>query len=278
MTPLVIALIVLAIVVLVPIAVFSYFWVDGRRAWSPADKLAERLPGDDLLLPDDRFMRLQEEIVINAPPEQVWPVLAQLGQNKGGFYALSWLERLCTFRIHNTYDVVDAWQDVKAGDFLFYHQAGIGSQLAEVVPGRYFTSISDTRRPPTAQRAMALRPPFGIRYFAWTWNFVLQELPGGRTRFVNRCDTTWEPFDRFLPKALVVVILGSPSVFMVHKMLVKVKRVSEGRQRLSLIDRAVRRMGVWSDEARPVPLGTPRPVRSRARDANREIQHEGAPR
>lgn len=238
-----------------PVALFVYFWVYGRGAWSPQEALAEALPGDDLLRPDDRFLRLQEEIVVDAPIATVWEVIAQLGSRKGGFYALSWLERLFSFHIFNTYDKVDAWQRVKPGDFLLYHQSGIGSQVVDVVPGEYFTTVSDTRNPPTAQGGMALLPPFGLTAFAWTWNFVLQELPDGRTRFVNRCDTTFEPFDRLLPKSLVVVALGSPSVFMVRRMLEKVKQVAEGRQRPSLVDRAVRSMGVFSESARPRPLG-----------------------
>jgi len=242
-------------VVLGPVALFVYFWVYGRGAWSPKEALAEALPGDDLLLAGDEFMRLQEEVTIDAPIETVWEVVAQLGSRKGGFYALAWLERLCTFHIFNTYEKVDAWQDVAPGDFLFYHQAGIGSQVMQVEPGRYFTSLSDTRRPPTAQGGMALKPPFGVTHFAWTWNFVLQELPDGRTRFVNRCDTTWAPYGRAVPKWATVIALGSPSVFMVRRMLEKVKQVAEGRQRPSLVDRAVRSMGVFSDEARPRPLG-----------------------
>lgn len=245
----------LAAAALGPIGVFSYFWVYGRGAWSPQDKLEEPLPGDDLLLPSDPFKRLQEEIIIDAPIEKVWPVVAQLGQRKGGFYALSWLERLCTFHIYNTYDIVDEWQEIKPGEFMFYHQSGIGSQVMEVENGKYFTSLSDTRRPPTAQGGMALKPPFGLSEFAWTWVFVLQELPDGRTRFVNRCDSTWEPYDRRLPTWLTIVLLGSPSVFMVRKMLEKVKQVAEGRQRPSMVDRLVRTMGVWSVEAKPRPLG-----------------------
>ncbi|GAA2182858.1 hypothetical protein GCM10009785_23890 [Brooklawnia cerclae] len=239
----------------VPTAIFSYFWVHGRKAWSPKDKLTEPLPGDDLLFKDDPFLRLQEEIEIDAPREVVWEVLSQLGTRKGGWYALAWLERLFTFHIYNTFDYVEDWQDVEVGDFLFYHQAGVGSQIMDVKPGEYFTSLSDTRRPPTAQGGMALLPPFGLKQFAWTWNFVLQELPNGRTRFVNRCDTTMRPFNKLIPKALVVIILGSPSVFMVRKMLEKVKQLAEGRQPASLVDSVVRRMGVWSDDARPRPLG-----------------------
>lgn len=240
----------------VPPAVFGYFWAYGRGAWSPKARLQEKLPGDDLLLPADQPMRLQEEIEIDAPMDVVWEVIAQLGSRKGGFYALAWLERLCTFHIFNTYEYVEAWQEVKEGDFLFYHQAGVGSQVMEVDAGRYFTSLSDTRRPPTAPGGMALLPPFGLKHFAWTWNFVLQELPDNRTRFVNRCDATFEPAGP-AQKALVVGLLGSPSVFMVRKMLQKVKQVAEGRQPASAVDAVVRKMGVWSDAARPRPLGRP---------------------
>lgn len=240
----------------VPVGIFSYFWAYGRGSWSPKEKLEESLPGDDLLLPADKPLRLQEEITIDAPIDVVWPVIAQLGSRKGGFYALAWLERLFTFHIFNTYEQVDDWQGVTPGDFLFYHQAGVGSQIMDVEPGHYFTSLSDTRRPPTAQGGMALLP-VGLKNFAWTWNFVLQELPDGRTRFVNRCDTVLEPGGK-VPTALVVVLLGCPSVFMVRKMLEKVKKVAEGRQRPSVVNAAVRSMGVFSDEARPRPLGADR--------------------
>ncbi len=33
-----------------------------------------------------------------------------------------------------------------------------------------------------------------------------------------------------IPSALIYIWLGSPSVFMVRKMLIKVKKVAEGRQ------------------------------------------------
>jgi len=246
-------------IVSVPTAVFSSMWVYGLKAWSPKERLSRPLPGDDLLRPEDPHVRLQEEIEIDAPREAVWPVLAQLGQRKGGFYALSWLERLFTFHIFNTFDRVDDWQEVKRDDFLFYHQSGVGSQIVDVAPGEYFTSVSDTRKPPTHQGGMALKPPFGVTDFAWTWVFYLEELPGGRTRFIARTDATWQPWGKFVPKALTYVILGSPSVFMVRKMLNKVKQVAEGRQPTPIVDRVVRMMGVWDPEARPKPLGLPQP-------------------
>ena len=218
---------VATLLILGPLAVFALFWIYSKPRWSDARARTEELPGDNLLLPDDTFIRLQEEVLIDAPIEDVWPWVAQLGARKGGFYALAWLERACIFHIYNTFEHVDAWQEVKEGDFLFYHQAGIGSQITGVEPGRWFTSLSDTRRPPTYQGAMALLPPFGLTHFAWTWNFVLLPTEDGRTRFVNRCDTTWAPYDRFWPRWLVIGLLGSPSVFMVRIMLDTIKRLSE---------------------------------------------------
>lgn len=242
-------------VVTAPATILGGMWIYGLKGFSTKEERQRPLPGDDLLRPSDPRVRLQEDIEIDAPREVVWEVLAQLGQDKGGFYALSWLERLFTFHIHNTFDRVDAWQTVEPGDFLFYHQSGIGSQIVEVGPGRYFTSISDTRNPPTAEGGMALKPPFGISDFTWTWVFYLEDLPDGRTRFVNRCDSTWQPWGKLVPKALTYVVLGSPSVFMVRKMLQKVKQVAEGRQKPQLIDRAVRAIGVWDPQARRKPLG-----------------------
>lgn len=242
-------------VVAIPTAIFSGMWAYGLRGFSSENERQRQLPGDDLLQPGDPKVRLQEDIEIDAPREVVWEVLSQLGQRKGGFYAPTWLERLFTFHIFNTFDKVDSWQRIEEGDFLFYHQSGIGSQVMEVSDGEYFTTLSDTRRPPTAQGGMALKPPFGITDFAWTWIFYLEDLPGGRTRFVNRCDATWQPWGKLVPKSLVYVVLGSPSVFMVRQMLNKVKQVAEGRQRPLLVDRVVRSLGVWSPEALPEPLG-----------------------
>lgn len=241
-----------------PPAILGGMWLYGLKGFSTTEERQRALPGDDLLLPSDPKVRLQEDIEIDAPREVVWDILSQLGQNKGGFYAPSWLERLFTFHIYNTFSRVDAWQKVEPGDFLFYHQSGIGSQIVEVEPTRYFTSVSDTRNPPTAQGAMALKPPFGVSDFTWTWVFYLEDLPGGRTRFVNRCDATWQPWGKVIPNALIFSILGSPSVFMVRMMLNRVKRVAEGRQKPLLVDRVVGAMGVWDRDAVRKPLGLSR--------------------
>ena len=50
------------------------------------------MPGDAFLL--DARSVVTRGITIDVPPERVWPWLAQIGQNKGGFYSHAWLENL----------------------------------------------------------------------------------------------------------------------------------------------------------------------------------------
>ncbi|MCE1254446.1 MAG: hypothetical protein LWX83_12970 [Anaerolineae bacterium] len=187
------------------------------------------LPGDDLLGNEPNRLRGSLAVTIHAPREKVWPYLAQLGQRRAGFYSFDWLERLFGFHIYNTYSIVDEWQNMDAGQYLFYHQCGIGSQIKEVKTGEYFTSLSDSRHPSACQGSLAFVPPFGLKYFAWSWNFILEDAGQGQTRFFTRCDAVFEPYDRFR-RALVAVFLGIPSFVMCKSMLITIKNCAEGRK------------------------------------------------
>lgn len=190
-----------------------------------------RLPGDELLGDKkDPSMRLQLAITINVPREKVWPYLAQLGQRRAGFYSFGVLERFFTFHIYNTYSIVDEWQNMYPGEFIFYHQDGIGSEVKEVKEGKYFTSISDSRNPSKYQGAIGFVPPFAFRYFAWTWNFHLLDEGNGKTRFITRCDCSFAPFKGWR-KFLVIFLLGTPSFVMSRRMMEIIKDCAEGRKK-----------------------------------------------
>ena len=60
-----------------------------RWGAEPQDEQRE-LPGDELL--PEGGTRILHAVTIQAPVEQVWPWLAQLGQDRGGFYSYEWLE------------------------------------------------------------------------------------------------------------------------------------------------------------------------------------------
>jgi hypothetical protein len=60
-----------------------------RWGAEPEDERRE-LPGDELL--PKNGTQILHAVTIDAPVEEVWPWLAQLGQDRGGFYSYEWLE------------------------------------------------------------------------------------------------------------------------------------------------------------------------------------------
>jgi hypothetical protein len=218
------AIICLFILGLLLLAGLVYY---GFSAPPTGEEKRRRMPGDELLGAETHRLRGTLAVTVNAPRARVWPYLAQLGQRRAGFYAFDWLERLFGFQIYNTYHIVDEWQDMVAGEYIFYHQGGIGSEVKSVKPGEFFTSLSDSRHPSACPGTFAFIPPFGLRVFAWSWNFILQEAGPGQTRFFTRCDAVFEPFDGF-HRALVGFFLGIPSFVMCKAMLTTIRSCAEG--------------------------------------------------
>jgi len=211
-------------------AALGGLWAYGLGHMVRPDEKAKSLPGDDLIEDDAPKLRLQAAITIDAPREQVWPFIAQIGQRRAGFYSFGWLERLCTFHIYNTYTPVDEWQDMHEGEYIFYHQAGIGSEIKELKPGEYFTSLSDTRRPSDVPDTIAFKPPFGLKDLAFTWNWFLFDEGDGKTRFMNRCDATFDPYTP-IRKWILILVFGTASVVMNRRMLDVIKQCAEGRKK-----------------------------------------------
>ena len=63
-----------------------------RRWGATDDEVARALPGDELV--PDPAIDSTWSVTIDAPAEDVWPWLAQIGQDRGGFYSYEWLENL----------------------------------------------------------------------------------------------------------------------------------------------------------------------------------------
>lgn len=198
----------------------------GSKYYAPDELERSLLPGDGLLADSDKQLQQTLAIIIDAPPEKVWPYIAQMGQKRAGFYSLEWLERLCGFDIHNTYVIVKEWQDLKPGQWMYYHQNGIGSEVMEVKKGKYFTMLSDSRKQPNQGTAFALNPIPGGE-FAWTWNFILQDVPGGKTRLIERCAAHFRP-DNFFIRQTVKLLFGVPSIVMCTNQMEVLKALAEG--------------------------------------------------
>jgi hypothetical protein len=53
------------------------------------------MPGD-ALIPNPTEMSMQA-VTVNAPPEDIWPWLVQIGCQRDGLYSYDWLDRLFGF-------------------------------------------------------------------------------------------------------------------------------------------------------------------------------------
>lgn len=116
---------------------WMYTW--GARA----DEVEAALPGDDLVSADGP--RTTRAVTIDAPVDAVWPWLAQIGEDRGGFYSYSWLERAVGARIHNAKAVHLQWQQLRVGDTVWlakrYGRSG-HQTVAAVEPNSHLVLMS----------------------------------------------------------------------------------------------------------------------------------------
>lgn len=111
-----------------------------HRRWGATDEeIAMELPGDEL----SEGAAANHAITIDAPIEEVWPWLVQIGQDRAGFYSYSWLENLVGADIHNSDRVVPEWQSLTEGEYLRLASAKLYGdrpllRISHVDPGRSF--------------------------------------------------------------------------------------------------------------------------------------------
>jgi hypothetical protein len=124
------------------------------------------LPADEMV-PDPLFTSTHA-ITISAPPERVWPWIAQMGAGRGGWY--SW-DAIDNGGAPSAIRVLPALQTVVPGDVM------------PAVPGATDAFVVVAIDPP---RDLVLTVPDGHGGHAVAWEHVLEPIDGGRTRLVVR--------------------------------------------------------------------------------------------
>ncbi|NNC92811.1 MAG: hypothetical protein HKN80_10000 [Acidimicrobiia bacterium] len=102
----------------------------GRRPGEPDP----HLPGEDLI-PDPRW-EYTHAVSIAAPPGDVWPWIAQMGQARGGFYSFELLENLAGCQITNADTILPEHQTPEVGDKIRLHPTSPPLHVAMLEPGR----------------------------------------------------------------------------------------------------------------------------------------------
>jgi Protein of unknown function (DUF998) len=124
------------------------------------------LPGD-ALVPEPIFVSTHA-ITIDAPPERVWPWIAQMGAGRAGWY--SW-DAIDNGGAPSATGIMPALQILASGDVM------------PAVPGATDAFVVAAVDPP---RDLVLTVPDGRGGSAVAWEHLLDPLPGGRTRLIVR--------------------------------------------------------------------------------------------
>jgi hypothetical protein len=128
----------------------------------PGDELIERVPGDST-----------HGATIDAPPEEVWPWLAQMGDDRGGFYSYTFIENLLQKTAaggeaiyHNANRILPEYQNPQPGEGLVMDSL----KVYDVEPGKWLLA---------AQRSKAGE-------FDWVWLWHMEPVGADQTRLLVR--------------------------------------------------------------------------------------------
>jgi hypothetical protein len=123
---------------------------------------------------------------IAAPPERVWPWVAQIGQERGGFYSYTWLENLIGCDIANADRIHEEWQHPRVGDQVHLHP-DVALDVAEVRDGS--TLVLQGTNPA----------------YEFTWTFDVRPTPSGSELVVGERYRLRSPRARWTVRVLALV-------------------------------------------------------------------------
>jgi hypothetical protein len=173
--------------------------------WGATDEEIARAMPLDAQVPRPTYVT-NRAVSVEAPPEHVWPWLAQMGEApRGGFYSYAWIERLMGMDVTNADAVLPDFQHVEAGEVI--DRTGYMTVRA-VEPGRF----------------IVLGPPETISDLDSTWALVLYPATDGTTRLVSRVRAR---LPRSLRGVLWLALLDPGQFVMERKMLLEIKRRAE---------------------------------------------------
>jgi hypothetical protein len=151
------------------------------RTWGATpEEVGMILPGDDLC--PRPFRVVTRAVAVDAPPDQVWPWLTQIGQDRSGFFSYTWLENLFGCHMPEIHHLRAEWSTRAVGDRIWMSSPDradgrLCNVVAEVIPGRALVAVGpdDLERMAAGDQA------------TWVWQWCA--LPGpvlGTTRLVVR--------------------------------------------------------------------------------------------
>jgi hypothetical protein len=194
--------------VLVILTFSVVYWFTLRRwfgRWGTTDDELTRVMAGDSIIANPTHSATQA-LTVDAPPEYIWPWLAQMGYQRGGLYSYDWLDRLFGFLDRPSADsVLTEFQHLSVGDKI---RLGPRGEL--------------TVRALEPYRALVLS--YKAHDFEWVWQFGLYPIDEVRTRLVTRGT---ERFPNRVGTWLFMRIMEPAAFVMTRRMLLGLKQRAE---------------------------------------------------
>ncbi|MBN1205410.1 MAG: SRPBCC family protein [Myxococcaceae bacterium] len=188
------------------LAVGSWVYLLYLRRWhlrwgATGAELRRAMPGDELV--PDPDLDTTRAITVEAPPEALWPWLAQMGHRRGGWYSYDWIDNL---GVPSARRIIPELQNLKVGDLL--------------TPVKEWFSVASL----DPQRSLVLVSHDKKGRITTSWTFLLEPLEGGRTRFIERLRLS---FGRDLAGLFWYFITETADFVMMRKQMLNLKRRAE---------------------------------------------------
>ena len=182
-------------------AAFVRLYRPWHLRWGASDEeVLNDLPGDGVVV--DPTFNATRAITVDAPPEAVWPWIAQMGFGRAGWYSYDLLDNLGR---HSADRIIASLQDVQRGDLVPMGPGGGGLRVNDLVRGEWLLWWD------------------GIGYSTWLWS--LEQIAPGRTRLVTRVRTRYRWTH---PTILFALLLMEPWDFpMMRKCMLGIKQRAE---------------------------------------------------
>jgi hypothetical protein len=145
-------------------------------------------------------------VTVDAPPEDIWPWVVQMGYRRGGLYSYDWLDRLFGFLDRPSADrILPEFQHLAVGD-----KIGLGPREELTV------AALDPHQ--------ALVLSYQAHGFEWVWQFGLYPLDENRTRLVTRGT---ERYSNTVGAWLFMRVMEPAAFVMTRRMLLGLKQRAE---------------------------------------------------
>ena len=215
-------------------AVVEPWW----RTWGVPDRRGDRVYRGDDIITEPTALETRS-IVIDAPPERVWPWLVQMGYGRAGWYSYDAIDMTGG----SARDIVPELQQLAVGDIVPTHPAG-GFEVRILEPDHALVLYADTALVERQAAAAKVSPhgemPANLQAtssflaasqpmdFAASWAFVLEPMDD-RTRLIERFRVRFGADDRPWTKATLPVV-GFGVFLMVRRQLLGLRDRVEARE------------------------------------------------